>query len=312
MQSFSKLASLGSASGGALSARLLNAAPTAVAVLLVIVLAAQLASLVWRVLAPAPTPTVTAPVAGPSAAVNVAGLVNAHLFGTAAVTATGDAASAPTTNLRLVLAGTLAGPDPEQGWAIIGETTQSARVYATGASLPGGASLKAVYADRVLLQRGAALESLPLPRLAGGAGPTPIVYQQGTPTYPEAGSNSLAQSVQQLVAQNPGAISEIIRPQPVFAGGEQKGYRVYPGRNRAQFAKLGLMPGDLVVAVNGTPLNDPSQGMEMLRGVGEGSPVMLSIERNGQPQQVTVDPSQVLAELPDAAGQQSSPDSTEE
>lgn len=308
MQSLSKLASLG---GTDLGARVLAAAPGIVAGLLVIVLAAQLASLVWKLVAPPPVPVVSTPAAGPTAAINVAGLVNAHLFGSAAVQASGDAASAPTTNLRLVLAGTLAGADPEQGWAIIGETAQSAKVYVTGASVPGGARLKAVYADRVILERGGALESLPLPRITGGAAPTPVVYNRGSIATPPAGSASLAESVQQLVAQNPGAISEIIRPQPVFAGGEQKGYRVYPGRNRAQFAKLGLMPGDLVTAVNGTPLSDPNQGLEMLRSVGEGSPVTLSVERNGQPQQVTVDPSQVLADLP-APGQETPPDPEDE
>jgi len=299
MQFLPKLAWPGGDSRAALPARVLAVARAAVAVLRGVVLAAQLASFAWRLIEPpAATGPVVAPVTAPAAAVNVAALVNARLFGSLAVEATGDAASAPTTNLRLVLAGTLAGENPEDGWAILGETVQAAKVYATGATVPGNAKLKAVYADRVILERGGKLESLPLPRLTGGAGPTPVVYNQGVPSYPAAGQASLADSVQQLVAQNPGAVSEIIRPQPVFAGGEQRGYRVYPGRNRAQFAKLGLMPGDLVTAVNGTPLSDPNQSLEMLRNVGEGSPVTLSIERNGQPQQVTIDPSQVLAELP--------------
>ena len=56
----------------------------------------------------------------------------------------------------------------------------------------------------------------------------------------------LGDRLRNLAAQNPGAITEIIRPQPVFANGQQRGYRVYPGRNREQFTKLGLMPGDLV------------------------------------------------------------------
>ena len=68
-------------------------------------------------------------------------------------------------------------------------------------------------------------------------------------------------------------------------------------RNRAQFARLGLMPGDLVTAVNGAPLDDPSQSLESLRSVGTGSPVMLTIERNGEVQQVTVDPTQVMSEI---------------
>jgi general secretion pathway protein C len=125
---------------------------------------------------------------------------------------------------------------------------------------------------------------------------------------------SLADNIRQFVAQDPQGVSEILRPQPVFAGGQQRGYRVYPGRNRASFAKLGLMPGDLVTAVNGTPLDDPNRGLETLRGVGAGSPVVLTIERNGQSQQVTVDPAAAMAEVPAAqdAPQEPSPEGGDE
>lgn len=299
MQILEKLSSLGTDKAAGLGPMLLTHAPLIVSGVLVIGIAAQLASLVWRILAPpaatGPTVPVTAPAANPG--VNVAGIVNAHLFGTALAPAGGDSASAPATSLNLVLAGTIAGEDPKTGWAIIGESAQAARVYATGASIPGGATLREVYADRVILDRGGRLEALPLPRLAGGGAPVQVGYG---PSPAAAQEPSLADNIRQFVAQDPQAVSEILRPQPVFAGGQQRGYRVYPGRNRAQFAKLGLMPGDLVTAVNGTPLDDPNRGLETLRGVGAGSPVVLTIERNGQAQQVTVDPSAVMAEAPAA------------
>jgi general secretion pathway protein C len=115
---------------------------------------------------------------------------------------------------------------------------------------------------------------------------------------------SIADKVRQLLVQNPSAGAELLRPQPVFAGGSLRGYRVYPGRNRAQFARLGLQPGDLVLAVNGAALDDPNRGLETLRGVGQGSAVTLTVERGGQQQQITVDPAAVAQELqapPEAA-----------
>lgn len=306
------LARLGLATGGSgdAAAGLAAAAPAIVSVVLVVALAAQLASLVWRVIVPSPAMTPATDVQVPaSTGPDIAGIVNAHLFGSAAVEATGDAASAPQTNLRLILAGTLAGADPTMGWAIIGESAQAARVYATGTTVAGGARLKEVYADRVILERGGRLESLSLPRLAGGGGgPAPMALQPS----PVAQQPTLADSVQTLVRQNPGAVSEIIRPQPVFAGGQQKGYRVYPGRNRAQFASLGLMPGDLVTAVNGAPLDDPNRGMETLRGIGAGGAVTLTIERNGTEQQVTVDASAAMAEMQNATEPQPGPGSSDE
>ncbi len=276
---------------GGLRAGAAQAGPALATLVFVVLLAAQLASLLWRALgasgteapAPPPVPEAAAP------AVDLAAIVNAHLFGVAP--ATGDV---PATSANLTLAGTLAGRDPEQGWAIIGASGQSARVYATGASLPGGTRLLAVYPDRVILDRNGARESLVLPRLTGGAGSAGAAAYAPATAAPAA---SLADSVRQLVAENPGAANELLRPQPVFAGGALRGYRVYPGRNRAQFASLGLQPGDLVTAVNGAALDDPNRGLEILRGVGQGAAVTLTIDRNGQQQQLTVDPAAVTQQL---------------
>ncbi len=104
-----------------------------------------------------------------------------------------------------------------------------------------------------------------------------------------------------LPAQNPGAITEILRPQPVFANGQQRGYRVYPGRDRQQFTRLGLMPGDLVTEINGTPLDDPARGVEILQSMNSAAEVTVTVERNGQPTQVTINNAQVAAEAAAAA-----------
>lgn len=279
------------ASGGP-AAALVRGAPLAAAGLFVLVLAGQLASLAWRFLGSAEeAPSAPPVVAGPNApAFDVASIVNAHLFGSAAPNpnATAEAAAG-----NLVLAGTLAGRDPEQGWAILGPSQQAARVYATGATLPGGARLVAVYADRVILERGGRRESLALPRLSGAARPGPLAR-----TAPAAEPAAPVDSVRELLARNPGAGSEILRPQPVFAGGQLRGYRVYPGRNRQQFTSLGLQPGDLVTAINGAPLDDPNRSLEALQGLAAAGAATLTIDRNGQVQQVTIDASAVA---PDAA-----------
>jgi general secretion pathway protein C len=78
----------------------------------------------------------------------------------------------------------------------------------------------------------------------------------------------------------------------------QRGYRVYPGRNRQQFTKLGLVPGDLVLSINGTPLDDPQRGMEVFNTMGSADRVTVTVERNGQSQELTLNMAQVS--LPDA------------
>jgi len=279
--------------GGA-PAGLAGAAPSLVTVVLVIVIAAQLAALLWRALGSAGTESELAPPITPpqAPAVDLAAVVNAHLFGVAP--SSGDPSMAPATSANLTLAGTLAGIQPEQGWAIIGASGQAARVYATGAALPGGSKLFAVYPDRVILDRGGARESLMLPRLSGGGGAPMAMANLPGPVSENA---SLADNVRQLLVQNPATAGDLLRPQPVFAGGTLKGYRVYPGRNRAQFVSLGLQPGDLVMSVNGAALDDPNRGLEILRGIGQGSAVTLTIDRGGQQQQISVDPVAVAQEL---------------
>ncbi len=162
---------------GALAPRVVAAAPMLLTVVLVILLAAQLASLLWRVLGATDSGSPPPPVADTSAAqaVDLQSIVNAHLFGVASLS--GDPNDAPATSANLTLAGTLAGTDPGQGWAIIGASGQAARVYATGASLPGGTRLQAVYPDRVILDRNGSRESLMLPRLSGGSGAAPLAYR---------------------------------------------------------------------------------------------------------------------------------------
>ena len=295
--------------GGA-AAGMAGAAPSLVSFALVLLIAAQLASLLWRVLGTSEGSAndVAPAVQAPAPNVDMAAVVNAHLFGVAPQS--GDPSDAPATTANLSLAGTLAGLEPEHGWAIIGASGQTARVYSTGASLPGGAKLFAVYPDRVILDRNGARESLLMPRLASGTGGRSPSRSAGLP--PTAPDASLADSVRQLLVKNPSAGSELLRPQPVFAGGSLRGYRVYPGRNRAQFASLGLQPGDLVLAVNGAALDDPNRGLEILRGVGQGSAVTLTVERGGQQQQITVDPSAVAQELQAPAEPVEAEDAVEE
>ena len=280
------LSRLSSAVANAGSAAWARSLPLWVSVALVVLLAWQAIQLVWTLLdagkAPA-TPAAAAPAgtpAGPS--VNLGAIVNAHLFGVAGATDAGsaDPNSVAATQMNLVLVGTIAASDPALGYAIVGDSPNTARVYAVGKTITGGTKLHAVYPDRVILDRGGRLEALMLPKKFQGGG------MAGPPRT--GGNPMIGARLQELAAQNPSAITEIIRPQPVFANGQQRGYRVYPGRNRQQFSRLGLMPGDLVTAINGTPLDDPARGMEILQSMNSAAQVTVTVERNGQSSQINI------------------------
>ncbi|MFO7277796.1 MAG: type II secretion system protein GspC [Pseudomonadota bacterium] len=241
------------------------------------------------------------PPAVPSRRVDVAAIVSSHLFGAAQADAPAavDAANAPQTSMPLVLTGIIAADEPQAGLAIVGQNAGSTKVYAVGDNLPGGARLHSVYSDRVLLERNGRLESLTLPRQSRGgavAPPPPMA------AMPPSESAPPIERMREMIAQEPGLLSDIMRPQPVFAQGRQRGYRVYPGRNRQAFIRLGLRPGDLVVAINGTPLDDPARGEEIFRTLGSSSEARVTVMRNGRQQDLTLNMAQVVQEAEQLVG----------
>jgi general secretion pathway protein C len=282
--------------GGAGSRRsaLLARAPQAVTFILALALAAQLAFIVVattsrsRQAAPGPVAAIA-----PAPQLDIGGLVNAHLFGKAAVQASGDAANAPPSSMPLVVAGLLATDDPRLGMAIIGESAQTAKVVAVGQQIPGGALLHSVYVDRAVIDRAGVLESVMLPRRSGGAMPAPMAAPM--PVVGDS-NEAMIERMRRLVNDDPGAISQIIRPQPVFAGGEMKGFRVYPGANRQAFARMGLRAGDTVTAINGTPLNDKDRAQEIFGTLASSSDARVTITRNGRQQDLTLNIAQISAE----------------
>jgi general secretion pathway protein C len=312
MPSFPQLRAWISPDGAA--ALLAARGPQLAAGLLVIGIGVQSASIVTGMFGARDRPAAAQPGTGQAAPDATGGarrpdlnsILNAHLFGEPAVSAS-DAANAPRTSLALVLAGVIASEDPAKGYAIVGETAPTARMHAVGGALPGGARLHAVYADRIVLERGGSLESLALPRTAlqgtAGAGVAPA---EPVPAEPVDASDSatdpLLQQMREAMQRNPNALSEVIRSQQVLAGGKQRGFRVYPGSNPRAFSRLGLRPGDLVTEVNGTPLDDPSRGEEIMRTLNSSAEARVTILRNGRQSEVLLNLAQLANDPEMSAG----------
>jgi general secretion pathway protein C len=268
---------------------------------LVILIAYYLAKVTWMLLpadqgglwTPPSMPAVGAARGGAGITNNDYGnIVDAHLFGAAtesAEPAVVETENAPDTRLNLKLRAAVAATDQDVAHAIIADGSGNEKVYFVKSSIPGGATLHRVHADRVILNRGGILETLRLPREFEGRA-TPVATRRASASNATASTN-----VQQLLNDNAANFAEIIRPQPFMPNGQLKGYRVFPGRNRQQFIALGLRPGDLVTAVNGVPLNNPAQGMEVFRSLGESSQVSVTIERAGKQQDLNLDVAQIAA-----------------
>jgi len=242
---------------------------------------------------PQPVLTNIAP-RGQHAGLDIQSVVSAHLFGVATVDpSTQDPANAPQSTANLVLAGTIATQDPKRGVAIISDSGPS-KVYSVGDNV-GGASLHSVYLDHVILERGGQLETLLLPRLLGPGMHGPVVVRRpgGDPRTAAAVDN-----IRRLVQQDPSILDQVMRTVPSYdsAAGKLRGFRAYPGRNRQIFNKLGLKPGDLVTAINGTALDDPQRSQEVFNTIQSSDRATVTIERGGQKQDITLNIAQVAAQ----------------
>ena len=288
-------ANIWSSSGGGGSdwrSKLLARAPQVVTFVLALALAAQLALIVVGLSSRSrqPPPSVVAlPAVAP---LDIGALVGAHLFGNAAVQANnGDAANAPRSSMPLVLAGLMATADPKQGMAIIGENAANAKVVAVGKQVPGGAQLHSVYSDRAIIDRNGTLESVYLPHNSSALSmslPPPVAAN---------GNEALVDRMRKLVSDDPGVLGQVLRPpQPVFGNGKMRGFRIYPGANRQAFARLGLRAGDLVTAINGTPLDDKDRAQEIFGTLNSSTDARITVTRNGRQQELVLNLAQISAE----------------
>ncbi len=257
--------------------------------LLALAVAGQLALLVTGFASDGPPPAAPAVWHPHAQAPDVAQIVSSHLFGRAAPGTGPLGADAPQTSLPLVLTGVMAVPDPFGGLAILGPNAQTAKVYAVGDSVPGGAELDAVLPEKVLLRRNGQLQSLSLPRQSPINTPPPRAALPLSATR----APQFAAHMRALVARHPAVLAELLRPEPVFADGRLRGYRVYPGSDPQAFARLGLKSVDLVMAINGTPLDNPAQDQEVFDTLGSSSQATVTILRHGVQRVLTLNLAQV-------------------
>ncbi len=280
-------------------ARLQSNGPNLVSLGLAALIAVELARMAVPMLSgpvKSPEPTLARGTqARPHPTADVQAVVSAHLFGVAtADPTTQDPANAPLSSANLVLAGTIATQNPKHGIAIISSGGPS-KVYSVGDNV-SGASLYAVYLDRVILDRGGTLETLILPRQLPGDRSQASARRMGM------GANqrtvAAVDNIRRMVQQDPGILDQVMRTVASYdnAAGKLRGFRAYPGRNRAIFNKLGLKPGDLVTAINGQPLDDPQRSQEVFNTIQTSDHVSVTIERGGQRQDISLNIADVANE----------------
>lgn len=277
-----------------------RALPRVAEVVLVVLLAQAAATLAWR-LVPAPEgagwkPPVLSPgaahPAGASQGPNVELIAATHLFGEYQAPADpvlSELSAAPDTRLDLTLLGILAATAERGSRALIASSNGDEKPYAVGDDVVRGVSLQAIFPDRVILSRAGQLETLRLDKDAPAAAlPGVARAADGDAGSASTDTTVLLSNIRQELLNDPSKAAEYIRIQPSSNGGQLRGYRLYPGRNRNAFAAAGLRPGDLVTQVNGIQLNDANTALQMLGQLSQANSLTVVVERGGESQTLSV------------------------
>ena len=268
--------------------------PTGVTAVLVIAIAYQLATLTWA-LVPGSTPVGAAPTAVRSPGVappRTDYSVLKGFFGEAAEQpeiAPAPVVDAPDTTLSLTLTGILSKNEDGTGSVLIKNGRNEEKTYWVGQDIDGadGAKLHSVYADRVLLDRSGRLETLRFPKDLSASTGSPMAM----PPLPQ--TQTQPANLREVISENAAKLTDIIRPAPHVQEGQIVGFRVNPGRDRATFEALGFQPGDVVTDINGTVLDDVSQGLQIFQSLGEATQANVTVLRDGVPQVLVIDTTQL-------------------
>jgi type II secretion system protein C len=151
----------------------------------------------------------------------------------------------PPTSLSLRLYGIRYSNSGQLDAAILGFDPNNQRIYKTNEVIADNIILEFIEPERVVISRGGIRES--------------VTFDSDTALSPEI-TKVLANSSKGIKVEdiNSSALSQMISFQPYFSNGTLKGYQIYPGNQSKLFDSSGLKSGDVLVAVNGLDIKDPS------------------------------------------------------
>ena len=151
----------------------------------------------------------------------------------------------PPTSLSLRLYGIRYSNSGQLDAAILGFDPNNQRIYKTNEVIADNIILELIEPERVVISRGGIRES--------------VTFDSDTALSPEI-TKVLANSSKGIKVEdiNSSALSQMISFQPYFSNGTLKGYQIYPRNQSKLFDSSGLKSGDVLVAVNGLDIKDPS------------------------------------------------------
>ncbi len=157
-----------------------------------------------------------------------------------------DLVKAPETSLSLKLFGVTSSED--KNFAIIGLNKSDQKEYLPGDQVLDNVFLESIHKDYVTINRSGVPESLSFNEISLISGIDKEILNKPITEKPE---NII--SAEWLSNQN---ILDVISFVPIFLNGTLTGLEVNPGENKEFFVNLDLLPGDVLVSVNGFLVSD--------------------------------------------------------
>ena len=255
--------------------------------------------------APRPARVVAAAPAAPAYTKQVEEILNRNIFCSTCppilakpVTDTGPPPAPPLqrTSLNLKLLAIMFAPppaDPRWSVAIIRDNDdKSAGPYNVGSKLRD-ATVDDISEDRVYLDFGnGRIEYLDLldrpqpaaPVAAAPAAPTDPLSAELDKGIKKIGEHNyeVQRSTLDSLLGNMGALAKGARIVPETKDGKSAGFRLFSIRPDGPFAKIGLLNGDVVSAINGLEMNSPDQALLAYTKLKTANHLSVAIERNGQ------------------------------
>ncbi|MET0309960.1 MAG: type II secretion system protein N [Sphingomonas sp.] len=238
----------------------------------VVSVAVALAGLTWRIAGHAGTGAITVPSgrSGPAVPPDIAAAIALAPFGKAALAD----ANQPTA-LPLELKGVVAAVPAELSTAFIAVAGQPAKPFRVG-EVVNGATIQSVLRDRVILSNGGRSEYLTFPD------PTlsPAQRQAAAAQAPAASAQVPGAAVPPPPAPPPGNTAAVLAR--FDATPTSGGFRI--GDN----GPPGMVAGDVIQSVNGTPLSDPQAANAAFAAAQSSGMAQIQILRDGKRLTLTV------------------------
>ncbi len=281
---------------------------------LLLLAAAQLASLTWKVL-PLPEITAAAEAAGLGETQMVVREQTAtldisryHLFGQyvpprqAAPPVVSRPVAPPKPPLPINIFGIIASDNPKRARVILSLGERGTQeVYAIGdgipkdyqnKALPKEAVVKKITADSITIDQqgvervyyyqqgktspGQAVASVPT------AATPPATFASRAPPLPPARQRELLGEVKNRLQNNPASLRQFVRLSVYNEGNSMAGFKIYPRPGQEDyFRAMGLEKEDIVTSINGQSLQSTQNAMQALNELTKATTVELMVRRNG-------------------------------